>query len=123
MRSRRSSLLSSSLFALALPSFVVLSPLHHAAVVSLQELGSLVERVYLLLLLLFLRTKDFGEHFTLVLFLDSFGPLLLELLQLVLHVFFICLKIFTFLGFVTHVCVIRLEGVTISLVCILIGGE
>ena len=101
----------------------MLSPLHHAAVVSLQKLGSLIERINLLLLLFLLGTKDFGEHFTLVLLLDTLSPLLLELLQLVLHVSFIGFEVFPLLGLITHVSVIRLESVAIGLVSIFIGSE
>ena len=98
----------------------MLSPLHHATVVSLKELGCTLQRVDFLLLLLFLLAKDLSEHIALFLFLSTLGVLLLKLIKLMLLLLLVSDGLFTLLGFVAHLSVVRLKRLTVGLVSILV---
>jgi len=116
------SLLSAlSLFTLA--GFLHVSTCEHTAVMGLQELSCLVKSVHVLLLLLLFASDDLGQVLSPTLLLDTLSPLLPNLGQLLLVVVQVSLLLIAFFVFLAHFSVIGLQGLSVLLVCAVVGRQ
>lgn len=90
---------------------------------SLKELGSLVERVHFLLMLIILLLDNRIKSHTSFLLFDTFSVLLLDLGELLLLVLKISLSLITLLVPLAHFLIIRFKSTGVLLVCIFVARE
>ena len=100
--------LLSALAFLALAAFCLLFTGKHTAVVSLQELGSLVKRIRLFPLLHLLPLNDLVKVLPTALLLDALRPLLLDLSEFLLLVLKVSLGLVALLVLLAHLLIIGL---------------
>jgi len=117
------SLLSALAALLTLASFVHIASSNHAAIVSLEELGRLVNRVELFALLGLLLIHDRLERLALSLLLDALSPLVANLTQLVLGVLAVILSFVLLLRLLAHFRVVRVQRFSILLVRTIVLGQ
>ena len=111
--------LLSALALLTFAAFLHLATSKHATVVGLKELGSLIQRLGLLPLLVLLLLDDRVEALTSAFLFDTLGPLLLNLGQLLLLVLEIGLSFVTLLVLLAHLLIIGLKRTCVLLVGVL----
>lgn len=110
-----------SLFTLA--SALHVASCNHTTVVSLEELSSLVECVELFALLGLLLVHDSFEGFALPALIDALRPLVSNLTQLVLCVLAVSLRLVLLLGFLAHLCIIRVKCLSVLFVCAIVLSQ
>ena len=110
------SLLSALSALLALAEFLLVAARHHALVVRLEELGSLVERLFPLALLSLLLVHDLLENLPLPRLILAFLPNLTNILQLILLFLAINKRLLLVLVFLTHIVVVLVERLSVEFV-------